>query len=156
MTSQSRDLPRIPSRGWRTIWISRIIIAALTLFGIVVDYSFFGLPWQDSFAIYPLLLTFGFLFLLLLFLESMELRWISVSPDRVVFGYLFSNSAVSWDCLRRGGPIPDELNVVRTMVTYEQLPPSKFWGRRYHSVTMEQSEFINHKASWAGTAKHKQ
>jgi hypothetical protein len=132
---------RIPSRGWRGIWVSRI--ALLVAFGFVATYilSLFGWPWQTQGALFAWLIEAVILVGFAVLVESGSLRWVALSDSGVEFHYLTGTTRLAWTDIRFArGPPPWGLG----LVGIEETRPRRFGLVRTHMVTREQADAISH------------
>lgn len=138
MTTPASCCVKVPSRGWRTVWIGRAILVVFVVYAAIGGLWLGVFPPNDG-TLFFVGSTVVFLTLLGIGLESVRPRAVVMSRDGVAIEYLFSKTTLPWENVRKSNEsrIPGLKDV-----PYDQIPRQGIGGRAYHWVTLEQSDAI--------------
>lgn len=138
MTSSSGIGARVPSKGWRSVWIGRLVMLPGAAIGVAGTWWLASGPARSA-ALGYLVFIFAFLVLMAIALESVRPRAVRISPSGVTIEYLFSKTKLPWENVRKSAGPPISWT---KEVAYDQIPPEGIGGRGSHCLTQEQSEAI--------------
>jgi hypothetical protein len=130
---------RIPSRGWRLAWVTRIGFILVAAFGAWFDFVLFGAPWASRIATIAYFSGAGVLLLFYLAGSSSQIRWIEIASAGIRFRYPFGTAEIPWERLRQS-PRPPPFSV--RAVGYEDTTPRKIVGSRLHWLTLDQARAV--------------